>query len=286
MKKIEEIEYLRRESIDFGLDAPDRPDNLIYYFVRQVRGSHMKISAIDRLGYCAALITRGSAVFEHLGQKVQLHQGSIFLRRHNRPYRFYKTEPGELELIMIMFDPAVGPLWNRLIAPDCVAVKLSNAALVIELTSAFFDLLLREPLNRIERANAFTPLFLESVMADRDVSTGKPGTQKRLAEKCHLYIRDHSKTIQSIDEVADACHLCRSALYSLFQTYFQTTPKDYLDQLRNSTAIDLLAQTDSTIEQIADETGYSDSSTFSKAFKRRNGVSPAEWRRHIRTFAH
>lgn len=285
-RKMEEIEYLKRESIDFGLDVPDRPDNLVYYFVRQRRGALMKISAIDRLGYCAALITGGRAVFEHLGQKVQLQQGSVFLRRHNQPYRFYKTDPGELELIMIMFDPDVKPLWNRLVDPGCIAVKLSNSALVIELTGDFFNLLVREPLRRIERANAFTPFFLETIMADRAGTADKPGTQEHLAEKCRLFIHDHFDRIQSIDEVAGACHLCRSSLYALFQTHFQMTPKDYLDQIRNSAAIDLLAQTDSTVERIAEETGYADAPTFSKAFKRRNGISPTGWRRHLRSFAH
>jgi transcriptional regulator GlxA family with amidase domain len=51
-------------------------------------------------------------------------------------------------------------------------------------------------------------------------------------------------------------------------------------------AADLLTQTDWPMERIAEETGYADAPTLSKAFKRRNGVSPAEWRRNACTFAH
>ena len=37
---------------------------------------------------------------------------------------------------------------------------------------------------------------------------------------------------------------------------------------------------------IAEETDYADAPTFSKAFKRRNGVSPAEWRQNAKGVAH
>ncbi|MFA6173380.1 MAG: AraC family transcriptional regulator, partial [Kiritimatiellales bacterium] len=270
-KKIEKIKYLQLESIDFDLDRPDRPANLIYYFTRQRRGPHMKIQTADRMGFCAALITEGQAVFEHLGQTVPLRRGSVFLRRHNLPYRFYTTDECDLELTMIMFDPAVRPLWNRLIEPACIAVQLSNSTQVIELTDAFFNLLNRDPQKRIERANAFAPFFLETVMADRALLSDSSGTEKQMAEKCRHHIHDHFTRIHSMDEVARDCHLCRSSLYTLFQDHFQTTPKDYLERLKISMAADLLTQTDWPMERIAEETGYADAPTLSKAFKRRNG---------------
>lgn len=284
--QISEFERLRHESIDFDLDRPGHPDNLIYYFTRQRRGPKMNIEAVDLLGFCAALVTEGQAVFEHMGQAVQLRQGSVFLRRHKQPYRFYKTGPDELALTMVMFDPSIEPLWNRLIEPDCIAVQLCNTTKVIELADTFFDLLNRNPERRIERANAFAPFFLETVMAEKlqDVNEGNPA--KELAEKCRHYLHENFSRIRKMDAVARACHISRNHLYALFQTHIQMTPKEYLDRLKTSAAADLLAQTDWTMEHIAEETGYADAPTFSKAFKRRNGVSPAEWRQNAKGVAH
>ena len=44
-------------------------------------------------------------------------------------------------------------------------------------------------------------------------------------------------------------------------------------------ATSLLSRTDYTLEQIADELGYSDVANFSRAFKRWSGRSPSSWRK-------
>ncbi len=285
-RQVAEFKCIRHEFIDFDLDSSTHPDNLIYYFTRQRRGSHMNIAAIDRMGFCAGIITQGEAVFEHSGQTVQLHHGSVFLRRHNEPYRFYKTDPNEFELTMIMFDPSIAPIWNRLVEPDCIAIQLCNSTKIIELTHTFFDLLNRNPEKRIIRANAFAPFFLETVMAEKLQASNRANPDQTLAEQCRHYLHEHFSEIRSMDTVTDACHLSRSHLYNLFHEYVQMTPKEYLDRLKISTATDLLTQTDWTMDRIAEETGYADAPTFSKAFKRRKGVSPIKWRRNASGFAH
>jgi AraC-like DNA-binding protein len=284
--RIADFECSLCETIDFGFDQPDLPANLIYHFTRQRRKPHMEIQAVDRLGFCAALVTEGRAVFEHSGQTAQLQRGSVLLRRHNCPYRFYKTDPDELALTMIMLDPSVAPLWNRLIKPDCIAIQLPCDTRIIELTDIIFDLLRQNPESRIERANAFARLFLETIAVENIQPEKLQNPEHKLAEKCLLYLHKNFTRIRNMDQVAQDCRLSRSYLYSLFQIHFKTTPKDYLERLKIRSATNLLKQTDWTLERIADETGYADAPTFSKAFKRRNGVSPAEWRRNTGTFAH
>ena len=284
-RQVAEFEIIRHESIDFNLDRPTHPDNLIYYFTRQVRDSHMQIETIDQMGFCAGIITQGQAIFEHLGQTVHLHQGSVLFRQHNKPYRFYKTDPNELELTMVMFDPSFAPTWNRLIESDCIAVQLCNSTKIIELTHTFFDLLNRNPERRIERANAFAPFFLETVMAEKLQALHRVNPDLKRAEQCRHYLHEHYSEIHSMDTVAEVCHISRSHLYNLFNEYVQMTPKEYLERLKISTAADLLTQTDWTMDRIAEKTGYADAPTFSKAFKRCNGIPPIEWRRNAIGFA-
>ena len=283
---IAEFECTHSDPIDFDLERTDRPEKLIYHFTQQRRSPHMKIQAIDRQGFCAILITEGQAVFEHLGKTAQLQRGSVLLRRYNQPYRFCKTDPDELALTMICFYPSIEPLWNRLFKPDCIAVHPFNRTKFIELTDTVFTLLCRNPERRIERATTFTPFFLETVAAENLQTEKFQDPKRKLAENCLHYLHENFRRIRSMDEAARNCHVSRGHLYTLFQTHFQVTPKEYLERLKINTATDLLMQTDSTMERIAEETGYADAPTFSKAFKRRNGVSPAEWRRQTRTFAH
>lgn len=52
-----------------------------------------------------------------------------------------------------------------------------------------------------------------------------------------------------------------------------------VDEVRYRRATALLSRTDYSLEQIADELGYSDVANFSRAFKRWSGRSPSNWRK-------
>ncbi len=282
---IAELEYIRHEAIDYNFETPDRPPNLIYYFTRQLRKPHMRIEAIDHMGFCIGIITRGQAVFEHLGQRAQLRRGSVFFRRHETPYTFCKTDPDELELTLIMLDPAIQNVWENFIPESCIARQLGNAASVIELTDSFFDLLNHNPVRRIERSNAFAPLLLETLAAEIDFDP-VPNREKELAERCCHYLHKNFRTVSTMEQVARACRISRSRLYTLFEKHIGTTPKKYLADLKLRAAADLLAQTDWTLDRIADEIGYPDAATFSKSFRRHHGISPGRWRKNTATYAH
>ncbi len=274
-----ELEYIRYEAIDYNFGTPDRPANLIYYFTRQLRKPHMRIETADQLGYCIGIITRGQAVFEHLGQTAELRYGSVFFRRHKTPYQFYKTDAEDLELTQIMFDPSIEELWSRFVPEDCIARQLSNAASAIDLTDSFFELLSRNPVRRIERSNAFAPLLFETLTAESGFGS-TPNHEKELAERCRHYLHKNFRTLGSMEQMAAACGISRSRLYTLFGKYNGMPPKEYLARLKLRRAADLLAQTDWTIERIAGETGHADAATFSKTFKRHYTISPGRWRKN------
>ena len=54
--------------------------------------------------------------------------------------------------------------------------------------------------------------------------------------------------------------------------------RELLEQYRNAEACRLLQQSDLTISDIALRLGFSDTSTFSQAFKRWQGVAPSVYR--------
>ena len=56
------------------------------------------------------------------------------------------------------------------------------------------------------------------------------------------------------------------------------SPQEFLMNFRMEKAASLLCDTQSPINAIAYEVGYVDALSFSKAFKRRYGMSPSEFR--------
>ena len=63
-----------------------------------------------------------------------------------------------------------------------------------------------------------------------------------------------------------------------FKNNFEVSPIVYLIQIRIQRACELMRHTLKSITDIAFETGFEDSNYFSRAFKKRMGISPREFR--------
>ena len=100
------------------------------------------------------------------------------------------------------------------------------------------------------------------------------------------YVRTIIKYIQlkysehiKVDDIAKSFNLNRSYLSRLFHEATGSTIQEYIMSYRIKTATDLLKNTDNTISYIASAVGYTDVFTFSKAFKKRIGKTPTEFRK-------
>jgi AraC-like DNA-binding protein len=83
----------------------------------------------------------------------------------------------------------------------------------------------------------------------------------------------------SLDEVARAAGLSRSALAERFTRLVGDAPMAYLARWRMQLAARLLEDEAATVARVAGEVGYASEAAFSRAFKKIVGVPPAEWRR-------
>jgi len=72
-------------------------------------------------------------------------------------------------------------------------------------------------------------------------------------------------------------------LHERFAELIGQTPIQYLANWRIQVGAALLRNTNSTVAVVAQEVGYESEATFTKAFKRLTGSSPALWRRRAAT---
>jgi transcriptional regulator GlxA family with amidase domain len=86
----------------------------------------------------------------------------------------------------------------------------------------------------------------------------------------------------TVDELARACSLSRSAFAARFVARVGKPPATYLAHVRLDGATDLLRETSIPVTLIAEKVGYTSEAAFSRAFKHRYGTSPAQWRRDMR----
>lgn len=87
---------------------------------------------------------------------------------------------------------------------------------------------------------------------------------------------DHPWTVESL---AEAAGMSRSAFALRFKELLGQTPLEYLTEWRMQKAVQLLQQQDKKLFEIAKSVGYDSDAAFSKAFKRVLGVTPGEHRR-------
>ncbi|UUZ80493.1 helix-turn-helix transcriptional regulator [Paenibacillus sp. P26] len=79
--------------------------------------------------------------------------------------------------------------------------------------------------------------------------------------------------------IGGAIRILPAYIRRTFAARYGCSPKEYLDQLRNEHAVRRILHTGDSITDIARACGYQDVYQFSKAFKKRNSLSPTEYRR-------
>ena len=86
----------------------------------------------------------------------------------------------------------------------------------------------------------------------------------------------------TVEELAQMAAMSVSSFHRQFKAATGTSPIDWLKRERINQAKKRLLETDLTIAEIADQTGYYDQFYFSKDFKRMTKLSPTEYRQRER----
>ena len=107
------------------------------------------------------------------------------------------------------------------------------------------------------------------------------GLRDRFVGRVLALMHDAPAVAWTVDELGRRVGLSRSALHERFAELIGQSPIQYLANWRIQVGAALLRNTSSTVAMVAQEVGYESEATFTKAFKRLTGNSPALWRRRI-----
>jgi LacI family transcriptional regulator len=97
--------------------------------------------------------------------------------------------------------------------------------------------------------------------------------------KALRYIRQRAAEGIGVDDVAREVALSRSALERRMKTMIGRSPGEELIRIRFSQVERLLAQTDLTLNAIAERAGFKHPQYMAEAFHKRVGITPGEYRR-------
>ncbi len=97
--------------------------------------------------------------------------------------------------------------------------------------------------------------------------------------------KNYKETIR-LETLARLCNMSLNYFHKLFKQTLNITPANYQILLRMNAALQMLANKEMTIKNIAYELGFTDNAHFCKSFKMRYGITPSEYqkKRHENLF--
>jgi transcriptional regulator GlxA family with amidase domain len=130
---------------------------------------------------------------------------------------------------------------------------------------------------RLQMLDLFTQAFEQDLAPKSSEETGDNGAKARLKG---LLKQMHPADMLELNfrELAAQVGCCPRHLGRLFEQAVGMTFREKQAQVRLGRAQELLATTNSKVVEVALESGYQSLSLFNLMFKKRFGVTPAQWR--------
>ncbi|MEM8530206.1 MAG: Ada metal-binding domain-containing protein [Chloroflexota bacterium] len=104
-------------------------------------------------------------------------------------------------------------------------------------------------------------------------------TKEAQLESLVAQLRENPTRYHDVKALADAIGIGQTKLFTLFRTYYHTTPASMLVRLRITAAQRALLETDTTVTAIASDCGFESLSAFHENFRKYTMMSPTDYRR-------
>ena len=259
-------------------------------------GTQMRISIHGFIGYAIMTATNTTEALVIASRFIQLRMPFLQL---------YFSTFSDKATIEVKCNIDLQPLRNEIILALTIGILTMGNALTGKDLNSDIDLDFAMPLGferYLERINAtlrfnqphlissFDKQYLGLPMVHADPISSQLainqcetelsalGERRRLSMKVRDILSSQDQHYLGIEAVAEKLFMSDRTLKRQLAaegTSFSTI----VDEVRYRRATSLLSRTDYTLEQIADELGYSDVANFSRAFKRWSGRSPSNWRK-------
>lgn len=141
----------------------------------------------------------------------------------------------------------------------------------------------------IANSNSFTQdmqiysqlaLFLNNLMEETwyGINTEKNGKKQKKGEEVKYFIDQNYYKRITLDSLSNIFYIDKYYLSKVFKREYDITVNNYLTNVRISEAKKMLRFSNKTIEEVAQAVGLDDANYFSRVFKKKEEISPKEFR--------
>lgn len=289
--EVEADEYLASK-LEYG--TPEFP--FAYYYDEINRYHEKSVRWRWHNGLGLAFVAAGPVELYTGEEKTELQSGDALFINQGVIHRF-SSGSGGVVVTYIFGSELIAPAGSRIHTQYVLPVLLSALPFEkIEGGSMQGQLMLKSLIrmqNELEiQADAWELRVKNCVLGAWDelyrmlkekLSCGYPGRTKNenrtyaRIRKMLNYIHGHYQEDIDLDQIAAAAEISKSEALRCFRAGLYTTPVVYLTQYRLACSKELLQNGGRTVQQVALECGFDNSSYFCKVFKKYLGISPLEF---------
>lgn len=235
------------------------------------------------------LVLEGEEIYQIDGRVIKVQPGQfLYIEAGDTSTAQIRSAAKGLCLLLPVMEsnPAAGEALDPLLGR--VTFFSTHTSGLGQLLSSYGTLIATRP----ERAFALAPRLLaragtaieeplgESRAAVRQLLAVKATTRQELLRRLELargYLHSTSGRTVPLAELAKACGLSQFHMARYFKMAFGQSPIAYHRHLRLARAAEMLDR-GTSITEVAEAAGYSDTTSFSHSFRRRFGQPPGLWK--------
>lgn len=243
------------------------------------------------------VVTEGTVVFKSPDIEFSIPKGQGVFINSGCLHEAVPTDDSDGEYICVDFDPKIISGFNNslirreyidplLLSEELQIIPLENKPWHREICASLLemaDVIDKEGYGyELELQMLVSKIWLTIVKNNEEAlsNTAKiaPSDKKRMKILLE-YISENYSDKLTLEDIANAAHISKGECCRIFSRILHTTPFHYLTGFRVSKSIRLLGNSEMSIAEVAQHTGFGNSSYFAVCFKKELGVTPNEYRK-------
>ncbi len=228
--------------------------------------------------FCIQYVISGSGVINVDGKTYTAGPGDTFLLLQGADHNYYSYNADHWECQWINFT---GELAEQLLS----IYGLRDTVVFYNADTFAVLCRMQEVAQTVSDPDAYktetSRLFFELVLLLCDKQP-KPLADMQTPDFVRQYLDCHVAQAVQLSDVAAAAHQSIEHIIRTFKAAYGMTPYQYLLESKIRLSCVMLASTDKTVEEIADELGFYDAHHFSARFQKVQGCRPSAFRRKFR----
>ncbi len=243
----------------------------------------MSHNPVGRQDYYLQYVTDGQLPSLLDGETVDFHEDMFVLYRPHTPYRYWHEADHTMCYYWIHFTGYHIPaLLESFDLETNRFYRIAPSHTLKSRICSYFHQLFQEFIHRRPGFDSACAAIVTSILVELARGTDRLQTGSLRKLKTIEYLHTHYDQDIPISALAAMEHLSISRYREVFHSVTGFSPSDYRTTLRLQHACNLLTTTELSMTQIAAECGYEDVLYFFRLFKKRQGLTPSQYRSQFR----